>query len=106
MSSYRPAPGVWVARPPCDNCRANFHLHRPPTAPPSPGDRRSERRVTGVDLAQAYDMGVPLACPEGYRVGSIEEAQEGLRRAEASGSQERVFVARGDLQRLEGRPQK
>lgn len=49
------------------------------------------------------DRGEPLLCPEAYRPGTLEVAQRELAAAEASGDQARVFVARGNLQRLVGR---
>lgn len=51
----------------------------------------------------AYRLHLDGRCPTAYRPGSLEEAQRELAQAEASGDQQRVFVARGDLQRLQGR---
>lgn len=42
-------------------------------------------------------------CPTSYRPQTLEEAQRELQRAEASGDAGRVFVARGDVQRLGGK---
>ena len=73
MTTYRAQEGVFVGRPPCAECGANYHLHR-----------------DGVCLAA-------------WRPTTPAEAQRELAAAEASGDPTRVFVARGDLQRLEGR---
>lgn len=94
MSAYRPAEGVFVGRPPCAECGANFNLHRPTTIGAG---------ATSTQLASAYRHGVPLRCPEAYRPGTLEEAVRGLVEAERSGDEARIFVARGELQRLAGR---
>lgn len=78
MNGYQPAAGVYVGRPPCANCGAAYRLHR------SSG-------------------GWPGACPEQYRPDSLRVAQRELAAAEASGDEARVFVARGEVQRLQGR---
>lgn len=69
---YQPQEGVYAGRPPCAECGAAFRLHR------------------------------DGACPEAYRPDSLEEAQRGLAAAEASGDPDRVFIARGEVQRLGG----
>jgi hypothetical protein len=43
-------------------------------------------------------------CPEPYRPATIESATAELKSAEASGDANRIFVARGNFQRLKGRP--
>lgn len=73
VSKYLAAQGVFVGRPPCETCGAAYRLHR---------------------------FG---ACPEAYRPTTQDEAQRLLERAEHNGDAERVFVARGELQRLRGR---
>lgn len=93
MSAYRAAEGVFVGRPPCAECGANFNLHRASEA----------RSTTAAQLATLHRNGVPLMCPEAYRPGSLEEARRGLADAERSGDEARIFVARGELQRLAGR---
>lgn len=42
------------------------------------------------------------ACPEIYRPGTLEAAQRELAAARVSGDESRVFVARGEVQRLGG----
>ena len=79
MPIYQPAAGVHVGRAPCANCGAAYRLHR------SSGDW-------------------PGACPERYRPADLLTAQRELETAIASGDEARVFVARGDVQRLGGRP--
>ena len=71
MTTYQPASGVFVGAPPCGRCRAAFRLH-----------------VDGM-------------CPTAYRPGTLEEARRALEDAERSGDPGRVFVARGEVQRLE-----
>jgi hypothetical protein len=93
VSAYRPAEGVYVGRPPCVECGANFNLHRALEA----------RATTSTQLAQLHRNRVPLLCPEAYRPSTLEEARRGLADAERSGDEARVFVARGELQRLAGR---
>lgn len=66
--------GVFVGRPPCSNCGAAYRLH---------ADQR---------------------CPVAYRPSTLEVAQRELSDAEASGDAARIFVARGEVQRLGGRP--
>jgi hypothetical protein len=102
MSAYSPAPGVFVGRPPCAECGANVQLHRPP-AEYLPATLVGHH-ITSRGLGKLLAAGVPLNCPQAYRPGTLEEAQRGLEEAERSGDPARVFVARGELQRLEGRP--
>jgi hypothetical protein len=72
--AYTPNPGVFVGRPPCAECGAAYRLH--------------EQDGT---------------CPVAYRPGTMEEAERELMQAEASGDKARIFIARGDVQRLTGR---
>lgn len=101
MSTYQPAPGVFVGRPPCAACGANFQLHRPPVEQ-LPATVVG-RQVTGAQLARLLERGVPLECPQAYRPATVEEARRGLEEAVRSGDPAREFIARGELQRLEGR---
>lgn len=97
MSTYAPAPGVHIGRPPCSNCGANFHLHRPSIGP-------LNARVSGTTLSNAYTRGEELWCPEQRpepaRAETLDAARAELALAEASGDEARVFVARGNVQRL------
>lgn len=92
--------------PPCEACGANFHLHRPAEGAVegllAPSDRA---RITGRGLQALEARGVPLECPrrEPDRTERLEEAQAELEAARASGDQQREFVARGNVQRLQGR---
>ena len=79
MPIYEPAAGIYVGRPPCAHCGAAYRLHR------SAG-------------------GWPGACPERYRPADLSTAQRELASAVESGDEARVFVARGEVQRLGGRP--
>lgn len=91
MSSYRPAPArPGEGRPPCANCGAALRLHNHPTA------YGPEFRIL-VDTGRASE----LTCPEAYRPATLEAAQSELRAAERSGDETRIFVARGNLQRLD-----
>ena len=76
MSTYLPQgrPDL-PGRPPCAHCGAAHRLHLAPE----------------------------LRCPEAYRPDTLELARRELAQAEASGDEARIFVARGNLQRLEGR---
>lgn len=74
MSKYRPMSGVFVGRPPCDICHAAYRLHEP----------------DGTCLQQ-------------YRPDSLEQAETELAEALRSGDPARIFVARGEVQRLKGR---
>jgi len=82
VSTYSPAPGVYAGRPPCAHCGAAYRLHR-------------ATLVAGV--------GGVLRCPEAYRPATLEVAQRELAEALARGDEAGIFVARGNLQRLEGR---
>jgi hypothetical protein len=97
VSTYQPMPGVYPGRPPCANCHAARRLHRDHTAP---CEARAERGIGGCWCAR---LGAPF-CPEAYRPTTVEVARRELEAAEATGDQARIFVARGNLQRLEGRP--
>lgn len=101
MKAYAPQLGLYPGRPPCATCGADFHLHRP--AAGAVGGLLPGGRITGRGLATLAEAGVALWCPEPYRPASMAEAQRLLEEAERSGDQARVFVARGELQRLEGR---
>jgi hypothetical protein len=109
MSTYAPREGVFVGRPPCANCGANLQLHTIPagvvegvTVPITVGP--TERRyLTSRGLQKLLDEGVGLECPEAYRPSTLEAARRALADAEAAGDSARIFTARGDLQRLEGR---
>jgi hypothetical protein len=89
VSTYEPQEGALVGWPPCRHCGAAYRLHH-----------LDERTVAG---AGATARVARLRCPEAYRPGTLEEAQRELAQAEASGDANRVFVARGNLQRLAGR---
>jgi hypothetical protein len=54
-------------------------------------------------LRHAHDDAT-LACPSMYRPDNLDDARTELVDAIESGDQTRVFVARGNLQRLGGRP--
>jgi len=73
MTMYEPQEGIHVGRPPCSQCGAAYRLHR------------------------------DGACPAAWRPTTPAEAERELAAAEASGDAARVFVARGDLQRIRGR---
>lgn len=83
MSDYAPAPGPWPGRPPCAHCGAAYRLH-------------------GWYLARGTKG--PRPCPSRYRPSSLEVAQRELAAAVESGDEARVFVARGEVQRLAGKP--
>lgn len=91
MTTYLPQTGVFMGRPPCENCGAAFRLH-------------GLSGTTGVELAASANSGDRLACPTAYRPASLDEARARLAEAETSGDQARIFVARGDLQRLQAAP--
>lgn len=76
-ASYAPAPGVYAGRPPCAHCGAAYRLH---------GYR---------GLGQRLEL-----CPVRYRPPTLEVAQRELAAAVESGDEARVFVARGEVQRL------
>ena len=52
---------------------------------------------------KAHDF-TTLACPEPWRPSTLDEAKRELGRAELSNDAARIFVARGDVQRLERKP--
>lgn len=93
--TYSPAEGTYIGRPPCANCGANFHLHRL---------RASGPAVSGATLANAHERGEALVCPterpEPARAETLDAARAELAQAEASKDPQRVFVARGNVQRL------
>lgn len=72
--TYRAQSQVTAGRPPCAECGAAFRLH----------------------LAGG-------ACPVAYRPDTLEVARRELAAAESSGDQARIFIARGEVQRLIGR---
>lgn len=73
MTTYEPQQAVGPGRPACANCGAAYRLHHDGT------------------------------CPEAYRPGTLQAAQDELAAAVASGDEARVFVARGEVQRIGGR---
>lgn len=81
MTTYQPAEGVFVGRPPCVNCGAAWRLHEPVARPGAAG---------------------VLRCPVAYRPDTLDAANRALDEAIASGDQARIFAARGDVQRLGG----
>jgi hypothetical protein len=89
MSTYEPQEGALVGWPPCRHCGAAYRLHHV-----------EERTVAG---AGATARTARPRCPTAYRPSSLEEAQRELAAAEASGDANRIFVARGEVQRLQGR---
>lgn len=112
MTTYHPQgrPELPGSRPPCATCGAAYRLHRPPagaieyaTPLPGPGQAAGLRYLTRAGLAKMEAAGLQLECPEAYRPDTLEVARRELAQAEASGDEARVFVARGNLQRLEGR---
>lgn len=91
MTTYLPQTGVFMGRPPCENCGAAFRLH-------------GLSGTTGVELAASANSGDRLACPTAYRPASLDDAEKALVRAILSGDQAASFVARGEVQRLGGDP--
>jgi hypothetical protein len=84
MTTYEAQPtGIGAGRPPCANCGAAYRLHH-------------------ADVNDSGEQYV-LRCPVAYRTDTLGAAQEDLRAAEASGDPARIFVARGNVQRLGGR---
>lgn len=84
MSTYTPQATVGPGRPPCARCGAAYRLHQ-----------------AGVnETGEQYT----LTCPVAYRPGTLHAAQEELLAAVRSGDEARVFVARGEVQRLGGHP--
>jgi hypothetical protein len=100
VSTYRPAEGTYPGMPPCEACGANFHLHRLTTG--------LTRHASGLEMRRAYDNGEALHCPrrEPERTDNLDEARAALERATAGGDEAAVFVARGNLQRLEREAQR
>ncbi len=77
-STYVPAEGVLDgSRPHCATCGAAYRLH--------------------------LQRGTERWCPQAWRPDTLEAAQAALERATAAGDEAAVFVARGNLQRLQGR---
>lgn len=112
MSTYQPQPGVFPGRPPCANCAAAYRLHtwpgwaaEPVTAATVPLIVGSTERLylTSAGRRKIEAAGILPQCPEAYRPDTLEAAERELAQAEALGDQARVFVARGNLQRLSGR---
>lgn len=93
MTTYQPQEGVHIGRPPCANCGANFHLHHD-----------AERHGSHLPdrLCLECERVGPPACPTPYRPGGLQAAADALRSAYRAGDANRVFAARGDLQRLLG----
>jgi hypothetical protein len=71
--TYAPQTGVFAGRPPCAACFAAYRLHHD-------GE-----------------------CPSEYRPDTVDVARRELAAAEDSGGAARVFIARGNLQRLSKR---
>lgn len=92
-TAYRPQKGVHVGRPPCRECGADFHLHRP----------ASGTMADGRGLGRLYEQGVALLCPTRYRPASLGEAVVAHADAELRNDPAAVFTARGEIQRLLGR---
>lgn len=88
VSTYSPQATVGPGRPPCANCGAAWRLHRNPALDTRPLEQHEPRHP----------------CPRAYRPATLEVAQRELEQAEASGDANRIFVARGEVQRLRGRP--
>lgn len=88
LTTYIATDDVGAGRPACARCGAAYGLHGP----------------VGLTRMQRAGMAArgQLACPSPYRVDTLAAAQRELVRAEASGDAARVFVARGDVQRLLG----
>lgn len=109
MSTYVAQEGVYVGAPPCASCGAALRLHTVPAgtiteAVPIRVGPNTRQYLTSLGLQKLLAAGAQLQCPEAYRPGTLEEAQRGLAAAEASGDAARIFIARGELQRLQGRP--
>jgi hypothetical protein len=90
MTTYDPQPGVSVGRAHCAACGASFGLHGDPGA-------------TLAERTRAARAGT-LACPTPSRITKLSDAEGSLRAAVAAGDRNRVFVARGEVQRLGGDP--
>lgn len=91
-------------RPPCESCGAAWRLHLPAGASEADTVLISGRRFVTARGRARLEAAGGLVCPEAYRPDTLEVARRELAAAEASGDEARVFVARGNLQRLEGRP--
>lgn len=109
MSTYDSLPGVYPGRPPCANCNAAYRLHTWPgwragdvvaASTPLPGGRLY---LTSAGRRKLEVAGIQPVCPVAYRPDTLELAERELAEAEALGDQTRIFVARGNLQRLTGR---
>jgi hypothetical protein len=95
VNVYTPQQSMGPSRPTCAGCGAAYRLHRAEVEPNpdySPAGATPAVRTTGRML-----------CPEPYRPGTLEVARRELAEAEATGDEARIFVARGNLQHLEGR---
>lgn len=55
------------------------------------------------ECGAAYRLHRDGACPVPYRPPTIQSAERDLRDAERSGDANRIFIARGEVQRLRGR---
>jgi hypothetical protein len=89
LTMYIPAGTIGAGRPACARCGAAYGLH---------GSILLSRAARATLAARGQ-----LPCPHPFRVDSLAVAQRALDRAEASGDASRIFAARGDLQRLQGR---
>ena len=87
ITVYVPAPDIGPGMPPCGRCGAAYGLH---------GAFGLTREVR-LDLARRGRLG----CPQPYRPDRLDLAEKALQQALASGDPGAVFVARGDVQRLQ-----
>lgn len=71
----------------------------------SPHDRLTRRCIHCGTPRHSHAEGT-LECPQRYRPGTLEEAERELRQALDRNDQHRIFVARGEVQRLGGDPDK
>jgi len=62
---------------------------------------KRNRCICGT-LRHAHDD-ITKECPTLYRPDTIERAEDEMRAAQASGDLVRIFLARGELQRLRGK---
>lgn len=103
-TTYQPQDGVFPGRPPCRHCGAAYRLHFSGAAPAVVLEDSTEIRPGVLYLTKRgrdrLEAAGALTCPQAYRPGTLEVAERELRQAEATGDQARVFVARGNLQRL------
>lgn len=98
MTTYVPAEGVHVGRPPCANCGAALRLHRTPAA-----DERCCLTATAMALAARTRT---LLCPTpAAATHDLLGAIAALSAAAQGHDQAATFTARGEVQRyLDHRP--